>query len=99
MCRAPDRKLLRGDLRMRTLLLGLVCLLGLGSKASAADWPQWFGPERDGVWHETGLVEKYPSGGPRILWRATLGTGYSGPSVAKGRVYVLDRQRAKNKEG
>jgi outer membrane protein assembly factor BamB len=63
------------------------------------DWPQWFGPERDGVWRETGLVGKFTPGGPKVLWRIPLGTGYSGPAVADDRVYVMDRQRAKDAEG
>jgi outer membrane protein assembly factor BamB len=65
----------------------------------ASDWPGWSGPERDGVWHETGLLEKFPAGGPPVVWRAPLGAGYSGPAVAGGRVYVMDRQRAKGSDG
>jgi outer membrane protein assembly factor BamB len=75
-------------------LLVLVCPAGL-----ASDWPQWLGPDRDGVWRETGLVAKFPPGGPKVLWRTPLGTGYSGPAVADGRVYVMDRERAKDASG
>lgn len=67
--------------------------------APAADWPEWFGPERDGVWREKGLVEKFPAGGPKALWRVPIGNGYSGPAVAGDRVYVMDRQRAKDQGG
>jgi outer membrane protein assembly factor BamB len=63
------------------------------------DWPQWFGPNRDGVWREDGLVAKFPAGGPPINWRTPIGSGYSGPAVAGGRVYVMDRERAKDAEG
>jgi outer membrane protein assembly factor BamB len=59
--------------------------------AAGEDWPQWRGPGRDGVWRETGLVEKLPAGQIPIKWRAEIGAGYSGPTVAKGRVYVQDR--------
>lgn len=62
----------------------------------ADDWPQWLGPQRDGVWRETGIVEKFPEGGPKVRWRVPLGAGYSGPAVAGGRVYVLDRKLAKD---
>ena len=55
------------------------------------DWPQWRGPHRDGVWRETGLVEELPADGLEIRWRAPIGGGYAGPSVADGRVYVMDR--------
>lgn len=84
---------------MKSTCLGLLFMAALSPAAPAADWPQWFGPGRDGVWHETGLVEKYPAGGPTILWRAPLDSGYSGPSVAGGRVFVMDRARAKDQSG
>ncbi len=58
---------------------------------SADDWPQWRGANRDGVWKETGIIEKFDS--PRIewKWRVPISSGYSGPTVADGRVYVMDR--------
>jgi outer membrane protein assembly factor BamB len=59
------------------------------------DWPQWLGPQRDGVWRETGIVEKFPAGGPPVQWRREVGGGYAGPAVAGGRVYVTDRLLAK----
>ena len=55
------------------------------------DWPQWLGPQRDGVWREDGILEKYPPGGPKLRWRLPLGGGYAGPAVADGKVYVTDR--------
>ncbi len=57
----------------------------------ADDWPQWRGPQRDGVWHETGVIERFE--GPQIplRWRVPISSGYSGPTVADGRVYVTDR--------
>src|ERR1043166_2965022 len=66
--------------------------LGLGVKTE--DWPQWLGPNRDAVWRETGIIEKFFAGGPAGLWRGNIGGGYAGPSVANGRVYVADRQLA-----
>src|SRR5262249_38076341 len=65
----------------------------------AIDWPQWLGPNRDGVWRETGLLAKFAPDGPKVVWRAAIGTGYSGPAVADGRVYVMDRQRALDPAG
>jgi outer membrane protein assembly factor BamB len=59
--------------------------------AAGDDWPQWRGVERDGVWRETGIIEKFSGPEIAIKWRATVSNGYSGPTVAKGRVYVTDR--------
>lgn len=56
----------------------------------ADDWPQWLGPKRDSVWRETGIVERFPEGGPPVQWRAQVAGGYAGPAVAAGRVYVID---------
>src|SRR5262245_46474329 len=69
-----------------------LCLAVVASPtaARADDWPQWLGPKRDGVWRETGLLDKFPKGGPTVRWRAKIGGGYSGPAVADGRVYLTD---------
>lgn len=78
-------------LRNCSRLAGLI-LLGFSAAAPAADWPQWLGPARDGVWQETGLLEKLPATlTPR--WRAEVALGYSGPAVAGGRVFVTDYLR------
>lgn len=58
----------------------------------AADWPQWMGPNRDDVWPEVGIADKFPPGGPKVLWRHPVGGGYSGPAVVDGRVYITDKQ-------
>jgi outer membrane protein assembly factor BamB len=59
--------------------------------AASDEWPQWRGPNRDGLWSETGIVQKFP--GPRIplRWSVPIASGYTGPTVAAGRVYVMDR--------
>lgn len=64
----------------------VVCSPGL-----ADDWPQWRGPQRDGVWREKGIVKKFEKPALQIAWRQPIGSGYSGPTVADGRVYVTDR--------
>jgi outer membrane protein assembly factor BamB len=71
----------------------LVLTIGTGSLL-AADWPQWRGPNRDGVCTETGLLKEWPEGGPKLLWEISgLGSGYSTVSIAKGRLYTMgDRQ-------
>jgi outer membrane protein assembly factor BamB len=73
------------------------CLSLLATAATAAeqsefrphkyDWPQWQGPDRTGISHETGLLKSWPKDGPPLAWKAKdLGGGYSTPSVAAGRV-------------
>lgn len=70
--------------------------------AKADDWPQWMGPNRDGEWKESGITRALPKGDPKQgnriapLWSASISAGYSGPSVADGKVYVTDRVLAKN---
>jgi outer membrane protein assembly factor BamB len=58
--------------------------------AVADDWPQWMGPRRDNIWSESGLLEKFPAGGPKVLWRTPVAYGFAGPAVAEGRVFVMD---------
>ncbi len=65
-------------------------LAALAPTAAADDWPQWMGPNRDGVWKETGVLDKFPEGGPKKLWSAPVHGGYAGPAVAAGKVYVTD---------
>lgn len=62
------------------------------SRGWSDDWPQWRGPQRDGVWREEGVVERFASEKLELLWRAPLGPGYCGPTVADKRVFVMDRQ-------
>lgn len=59
--------------------------------ARGDDWPQWRGPKREGVWGETGIVKRFSSPQITIKWRAPVGSGYTGPTVANGRVYLMDR--------
>ena len=73
-------------------IAGPLVALAVGTPATAADWPQWLGPNRDGVWVETGTLDKFPDGGPKVLWRKPIGSGYAGPAVVGGKVYVLDRR-------
>ena len=57
--------------------------------SAASDWPQWRGPHRDGISAETGLLQAWPEGGPKLLWKVTgIGRGYSSPVVAAGKVFV-----------
>lgn len=71
------------------LLLG--ALFTGSARIHADDWPQWMGPERDGVWRETGILSKFPVDGPKVRWRVPIGGGYAGPAVVGDRVYVTDK--------
>lgn len=54
------------------------------------DWPQWRGPNRDGISTEKGLLKAWPAGGPPLAWQATgAGEGYSSFAAAHGRLYTL----------
>ncbi len=56
---------------------------------TGADWPQWRGPNRDGISKDTGLLQEWPKDGPKVRWKRTdIGTGYSSPSVVGGKVYI-----------
>src|SRR5262245_60169851 len=64
---------------------------------SAADWPQWRGPNRDGVSQETGLLQQWPEEGPKLLWQVTnLGNGYSTPAIVGDRLYVISNKDLDN---
>jgi len=69
----------------------LALVMGLGvATVEADDWEQWRGSERLGVWHEGGIVESFPDDGLRVRWRTPLRSGYAGPAVSAGRVFVVD---------
>jgi len=78
-------------------LMAATILMGLffpTETLRADDWPQWRGPQRDGVWRESGVTDKLDIDGDgriRLKWSAPIGAGYSQPTVAGNRVYVTDR--------
>jgi outer membrane protein assembly factor BamB len=78
-------------LPLRIALLSLA--LGLVAQAmaqSAALWPQWRGPNRDGISKETGLLKQWPAEGPPLVWKASgAGNGYSSFSISDGKLYTM----------
>ena len=70
-------------------LFTIAAILLFAATAQAADWPQWLGPERNGVSGETGLMQSWPATGPVVQWRVPLGKGFSGISIADGRIYTM----------
>jgi outer membrane protein assembly factor BamB len=78
-------------MKIRTVL-GFVLILFCSSQLAAqnGDWPQWRGPNRDGVSKEAGLLKQWPTDGPPLVWKATgAGTGYSSLAIAGGRIYTM----------
>lgn len=74
-------------------LAGPLAVLVLATAGLGDDWPQWMGPERDGVWREKGIVATIPAAGLPVKWRVPVKGGYAGPAVADGRVYLMDYDR------
>jgi outer membrane protein assembly factor BamB len=94
---------------MRHMFIGFVALLAAAASPAwgqqdkpekpangSADWPQFLGPDRNGISRETGLLASWPKEGPREVWRVTGGVGMSGLAVRGGKLYTLvqkdDRQ-------
>lgn len=68
--------------------LGIVALSTLAARAE--DWPKWLGPRGDGITRETGLIEKWPEGGPKQVWAVpNIGIGYSSPVAVDGKLYLF----------
>ena len=87
----------RRRLRASTVLVAAMTIAaspGARTAQNAGDWPQWRGPNRDGVSAETGLLTSWPDGGPPRVWTATgLGQGLSSVSVSGGRVFTMGDRR------
>lgn len=76
--------------RPSVLVAALVSLV-TASVLAAQDWPQFLGPDRTGVYRGPALSESWPAGGPRVVWRALVGQGFSGPVVVQGRLILFHR--------
>ena len=75
------------------VVAAIVLLFVFAAQALAqreASWPQWRGPNRDGISKETGLLKQWPAQGPALVWKASgAGAGYSSFSIANGRLYTM----------
>jgi len=80
---------------MSSLAAGLCFALFWAGHLFATDWPQWRGANRDAVWTESGIVEKLPHTGLKVLWRAPIAMGYSSPVIVAGKVYLSDAELKK----
>ncbi|HEX2746692.1 MAG TPA: PQQ-binding-like beta-propeller repeat protein [Verrucomicrobiales bacterium] len=82
---------------MKKLPILFSVLAFAASSLHAEDWPKWLGPRGDSTWNDTGLITKFPAEGAKVLWRAPIANGYSGPAVSGGKVYATDFQIASGK--
>src|SRR6478609_1143960 len=77
----------------RLLLPVILAFAGISLVVHADDWPQWRGPDRTGVSKEKGLLQEWPTDGPRLIWQQQdLGTGYSTPAVVGDRIYLVSNK-------
>jgi outer membrane protein assembly factor BamB len=74
------------------LILAFMGLLTT-APAQAEDWFRWRGPDLNGISRETGWQVNWPTEGPKPLWKASVGTGFSSMSVSHGRVYTMGNQQ------
>src|SRR5438309_1782774 len=68
-------------MKMKTVCFGLI--LSVCATIRADDWPQWLGPQRDGIWREKGILSKFPQGGAKIVWRTPM-WGYASSPLIDG---------------
>lgn len=74
-------------------VISLLCWAILSSAVSAGDWPQWQGPDRNGISRESGLLKEWPKAGPPLAWKTTgLGGGDSASSIAAGRIFGMSNR-------
>jgi outer membrane protein assembly factor BamB len=81
-------------------LLMVICVLKITfAPIFAEDWPEWRGKGRNGIWTESGILDKFPEKGLTAVWRTPIHGGFAGPAVAAGRVFVTDFKRSSGKKG
>jgi outer membrane protein assembly factor BamB len=89
--------------KMRRLigsLLVAICILKITfAPILAEDWPEWRGKGRNGIWTESGILDKFPEKGLTLVWRTPIHGGFAGPAVSGGRVFVTDFVRSIGKKG
>jgi outer membrane protein assembly factor BamB len=84
-------------LHLDRVFLTICCaaLVAAAPDVRTEDWPQFRGPVRDGMSRETGLLRKWPAGGPKVLWTIPVGQGYAGAAIVAGRLYHNDYDEKK----
>lgn len=81
---------------MKSHLSKIILILSLFTSSFTIVYSQlseWRGPDRTGIYNETGLLKKWPDGGPKLIWEAAnMGDGYSSVTVTDNAVYVTGRK-------
>ena len=76
---------------------GVVVTRSASMDRSTSDWPQWRGPQRNGISEETGLLKQWPAEGPNLLWQVNdIGDGYSTPALVGTRIYLMSNRGMEN---
>src|SRR5260221_10109758 len=87
-------------MRTRATLTWIVTFLALAIAAvHTEDWPEFRGKGRLGVWNETGIIDKFPESGLKVLWRTPVKAGFTGAAVAAGRVFLTDFSSIQGRRG
>lgn len=71
------------------VVAGILAISCLNQDAQALDWPRWRGPDLNGISRETGWSTTWPASGPKQLWKANVGVGFSSIAVSQGRTYLM----------
>jgi outer membrane protein assembly factor BamB len=79
----------------RRAVIFLGAMIACLSAVHAADWPQWRGPNRDGISAETGWMDAWP---PVGVWTQRVGEGFSAASISSGRVFTAGYNSARNQD-
>ena len=75
---------------MTRIFLTLLAITSFTNLLQSEDWPRWRGPRGDGTWNAPKLPDQWPAGGPKVVWRKPIGSGYAGITASEGRLYALD---------
>jgi outer membrane protein assembly factor BamB len=80
---------------MKHVAVALIAALGC-TAARAEDWPRWRGPQLTGISQEKGWLDQWPKEGPPVVWKASVGVGFSAVAVAQGRLYTMGHHEGKD---
>lgn len=83
---------MKGIVKMKgKMYISIIVFLACLTDIYAQDWPQYLGPERNGISPQKGILRSWPQQGPEVLWTVNVGIGFGGPVAKDGKVYLLDR--------